>query len=98
MFTLKRTILAAIAAVTVGAALPGSAQATDTYCPPGYVLKRIVACETVTCYETQHVPYVVCVTRYDHCGVAYTVNETRYRDVRVAVQKTVNVTRYVAVP
>jgi hypothetical protein len=98
MFMLKRAILAVVATVAVGVALTGSAQASDTYCPPGYVLKRVVTCETVTCYQTQRVSYVVCVTRYDYCGVAYTVNETRYRDVQVPVQKTVNVTRYVAGP
>ncbi len=91
----KRILVAAVATLAL---IGGSAQASDPYCPPAYVIKKVTCYETVTCYATRCVTYKVCVTKYDHCGYPYHVYETRYREVEVPVQKQVAVTKYVKVP
>jgi hypothetical protein len=84
--------------VTAGALCGGAAMASEPYCPPTYVTKRVVCYETVTVYETHREAYQVCVTRYDSCGAPYHVYKTCYRDVRTPVQKQIAVTQYVNVP
>ncbi len=86
-----------IPAALVLSTMIGSVQASDCYCPPTYVIKKVIVYETVICCETQCVAYKVCVTRYDRCGNPYPVQETRYREVQVPVKKVVARTRYVMV-
>ncbi len=95
MFRFTQCLVAATLTAVLG--LAGTARASDCYCPPTYVIKKVTVYETVTCYETQCVAYKVCVTRYDHCGNSYTVNVTRYREVQVPVQKVVARVRYVKI-
>ena len=38
--------------------------------------------QTVTVYESVQVPYTVAITKYDHCGRAYTVKTTRFKTIR----------------
>jgi len=86
-----------IATAVVFSTMIGAVQASDCYCPPTYVVKKVTVYETVICHETQCVAYKVCVTRYDRCGRPYSVQETRYREVQVPVKKVVASTRYVKV-
>jgi hypothetical protein len=79
-------------------AATSTARASDPYCPPGYVLKKVVCYENVVSYETRSEAYQVCVTKYDHCYQPYHVYETRYRDVQVPFKKQVAVVKYVKVP
>jgi hypothetical protein len=88
----------AAALVTAGAICGGTAMASDTYCPPTYVVKRVVCYETATVYETHREAYQVCVTQYDSCGDPYHVYKTCYHDVRTPVQKQVAVVHYETVP
>jgi hypothetical protein len=57
--------------------------------------KYVTAYEWVTSYETRSVPYTKAITLTDHCGTAYTVTKTCYRDVQVAVKKLVAVQKLV---
>jgi len=57
--------------------------------------KYVTAYEWVTTYETRSVPYAKVITLTDHCGNAYTVTKTCYRDVQVAVKKLVAVQKLV---
>jgi hypothetical protein len=93
--TMFRFMFQCVAAGVVGLGLAcgGTAQASSYDCAPVY--KKVVCYQTVTTYETRCEPYKVCVVRYDHCGNAYSVTETRYREVKVPVQKQVAVVKYV---
>jgi hypothetical protein len=66
----------------------GSPARASDYCPP---CPPKVYYQTVLVYETRTIPYTVCETRYDHCGVAYHVNVTRYRTIQVPVTRRVAV-------
>jgi hypothetical protein len=94
----KRLIVAGVVALTLGGAATTTAHASEPYCPPGYVLKKVVSYQTVVAYETRVESYTVCVTKYDHCYKPYHVYEKRYRDVQVPVKKQVAVAKYVKVP
>jgi hypothetical protein len=98
LFSVKRLVSLAVVALVLAGASASTAHASDPYCPPGYVLKKVTCYETVVCYETHTEAYKVCVTKYDHCYQPYHVYETRYRDVQVPVKKQVAVVKYVKVP
>src|ERR1022692_3329375 len=84
----------AMAIATVAAICGGTAMACEPYCPPTYVVKRVVCYETATVYETHREAYQVCVTQYDSCGDPYHVYKTRYHDVRTPGRKQVAVVHY----
>ncbi len=62
-----------------------------------YTWKKVVCYETVVCYENQTETYCKLCTVYDECGKPYTVRKTFTRTVRVPVEKTVAVVKYVKV-
>jgi hypothetical protein len=98
-FSVKRLVSLAIATlILAGATNTSTARASDPYCPPGYVLKKVTSYETVVSYETRTEAYKVCVTKYDYYGQPYQTYEVRYRTVQVPVKKQVAVVKYVRVP
>jgi hypothetical protein len=70
-----------------------SAKAGDVVVVRSY--KYVTAYEWVTTYETRGVPYTKVITLKDYCGNYYTVTQTCYKDVPVAVKKLVAVQKLV---
>jgi hypothetical protein len=64
---------------------------------PCVVYKKVICYEERTTYVTKCEPYTKTVTLYDHCGCPYTVTKTFYREVQVAVTKTVPVVKWIKV-
>lgn len=80
-------------ALVTGLGLFGSGPAFAAGVPAGYTQVTVTA--TVVTYETRLVPYAKEVTRYDHCGKPYTVCVTAYKEIEIAVKKTVTYTKWV---
>jgi len=85
MFLLNRVRLLAMGATLGVVGLSGLASPASA-CEAEHVSYR-----RVITYETRTQDYVVCVTRYDHCGHAYNAYETRTRLVSVPVASWVRV-------
>ena len=84
---LRSVMVAAVLAISGLGPAVATVQASD-YCPPSYRF------EYVRCYEYRQVPYTVCVTRYDHCGRAYSVDVVQYRTEQVSVLRRTLVRAY----
>jgi hypothetical protein len=89
---MTRLLLSGVLALALTSGLAPLAKACD-HC----TYQKVVCYEPVVCYETRTVPYTRCVTEYDECGRAYTVQKTCYRSVTVAVKKVKAVVKYVKV-
>jgi len=74
----------------------GLAAAPAAACEPN-CYKTVTVYEKVCAYEVRQVPYTCTVTYYDECGRPYSVDVTRYRQVKVQVTKYVPVKKVVAV-
>jgi hypothetical protein len=91
-----RFLLAGLMAAAMALTGATSAKASNyynDYCKPCY--KKVVCYETVTCWETRTESYTKYVTKYDHCGRAYTCPVVCYRDVQVPYKKVVPVVKWV---
>ena len=78
-------------------ALFALALATPSMADDCYTWKKVVCHETVVCYENRCETYCKLCTVYDECGKPYTVRKTFIRTIRVPVEKTVAVVKYVKV-
>ena len=80
------TLRSSVAALVLASSLFAAAQTQASDCHvPRYTWKN------VTVYVTVEKPYTDYVVRYDHCGKPYAAKVTRYKSVRVPVQKRVKV-------
>lgn len=82
LFSLKNAALAAVLAC--GFSFANTASACDLYAPR-------ITYRPVTTWRIVEQPFTDYVTKYDHCGVAYTVPVVSYRTVRVPVTNLVKV-------
>jgi hypothetical protein len=83
---MKRVACCLVVAATLASGLGlASNRASASDCQPNYRYEWVLR------HETRQVPYMVCETRYDHCGRAYQVEVTRYRTERVSVWQRVTV-------
>ena len=79
-----RSLVLAAGLVVAGLGLGATGAQASDYCPT-YRYEWVQRC------EYRQVPYTVCITRYDHCGYAYTVHVTRYRSESYTVWRQVRV-------
>jgi len=80
------------AALTFSSFTTMTASATEPTC-----YKTVVRYETITVYEIRKVPYIDYITTVDAYGCAHQEKVTRYRTVKVPVEKVIKIVQKVPV-